>query len=79
MIYYKTKKRNLKERYSGNIIVRMNPSVHAELARISIEKGKSINLILNEIIEQYVDIEALDEDEDDNTDYFRTNIFEFQN
>lgn len=39
---------------SGRVSLRMTPSLHAELNRVAIRKGVSLNLLLNTILAEYV-------------------------
>ena len=41
--------------YSGKLQIRTNAKNHADIAKISFESGISINKLLNEIIENYLE------------------------
>ena len=42
------------ERYSGKFVVRLDPSVHCQLAKNAINKNKSLNQVVIEAIDSYL-------------------------
>jgi predicted HicB family RNase H-like nuclease len=39
-----------KQTYSGNVVLRMTPELHAHIARIAEESGRSLNQVLIELV-----------------------------
>ncbi|HEV7787176.1 MAG TPA: type II toxin-antitoxin system HicB family antitoxin, partial [Thermoanaerobaculia bacterium] len=44
----------LDEELSGRLSLRMTPSLHAQLAKLAVRKGVSLNLLINTILAQHV-------------------------
>jgi len=39
-----------KQTYSGNVVLRMTPELHAHLARLAKESGRSLNQVMVELL-----------------------------
>jgi len=39
-----------KQTYSGNVVLRMTPELHAHIARIAKDSGRSLNQVLIELV-----------------------------
>lgn len=52
--FYRKSIREIKDEYSGKIILRIDPETHKKLAYKSIENDVSLNLLLNIILEEWL-------------------------